>query len=199
MAQPADKHPMTPAEYLVWERDQLEKHEYHAGEVFAMARATREHNLVVAAVVTRLTLALAERPCEVYPSDRRVYVPLTGLYTYPDASVACEPPELDVTGGVDTLKNPTVVVEVLSPSTEAYDRGKKFEQYRALPSLRDYVLVASTEVLVEHYARRPDGSWLFREHRAGGRLALSIGAEVGVDELYWKVFPVREGAAPQAG
>jgi Uma2 family endonuclease len=179
---------MSPEDYLAWERQQPEKHEYLRGAVFAMAGATREHNLVVGNVVTRLTLALADRPCETYPSDMRVHVPATGLYTYPDASVVCGDVELD-TRELDTLRNPGVLVEVLSPSTEAYDRGEKFEQYRTIPSLSDYLLVSSTRVLVEHFARQPDASWVLREHRAGGRVRLSIGVELAVDELYLKVFP----------
>ena len=158
-----------------------------------MAGATREHNLVVGNVVTRLTLALADRPCESYPADMRVYVPATGLYTYPDASIVCGKVDLD-TKELDTLLNPSVIVEVLSPSTEACDRDAKFEQYRTIASLADYVLVSSTHVMVEHFARQPDGSWVLRDHRAGGRVALSIGVDIAVDELYLKVFP-----APDAG
>lgn len=197
MTQPAEKWTFTPAEYLAWEREQPDKHEYLAGEVFAMAGATREHNLVVGNVVGELRTLLRSRPCEVYPSDMRVRVSATGLYAYPDATVVCGKPDLE-TSDLDTLLNPTVLVEVLSPSTEAYDRGRKFEQYRTLPSLRDYVLVSSTDVLVEHFARQPDGAWLLREHRAGGRAALSIGVELAVDELYLKVFPPAD-EEPAAG
>ena len=189
--------PLSPADYLAWERKQPEKHEYFRGEVIAMAGATREHNLVVGNVVTRLTLALADRPCEAYPSATRVHVPATGLYAYPDASVVCGKVELDTTE-LDTLRNPSVIVEVLSPSTEAYDRGAKFEQYRTIPTFSDFVLVSSTRALAEHFARQPDGSWLMREHRAGGRIALSIGVELAVDELYLRVFAA-PGAAAAGG
>jgi Uma2 family endonuclease len=179
---------MTPEEFLAWERTQPEKHQFVAGEVFAMAGASREHNIAVGNVVTGLNLALRDRPCDVYPSDMRVAVPSARLFTYPDVTVVCGPVEL--TGDApDTLTNPSVIVEVLSPSTEAYDRGEKFAAYRTLPSLRDYVLVSTGLFLVEHYARQPDGDWLLRERREGGRIALSIGVELAVDEIYLKVFP----------
>lgn len=194
MSQAAAALRMTPAEFLAWERVQPERHQYVGGEVFAMAGASREHNVAVANVVTRLNLALAKGPCDVYPSDMRVAVPGAGLYTYPDVSVVCDPP--DMTGDTpDTLLNPSVIVEVLSPSTEAYDRGDKFAAYRSLASLRDYVLVSSTQVLVEHYARQSDGSWLLREARAGGRITLSIGVELAVEDVFLKVFPAKAEAS----
>lgn len=187
MNEPAEKLPLTPEAYVAWERQQPEKHEYFDGEVFAMAGASREHNLIVANVVGELRNLLRQRPCEVYPSDLRVHVPRTGLYTYPDASVVCGPPELvDAVG--DTLLNPSVLVEVLPPSSEAYDRGKKFEQYRSIASLRDYLLISSESAHVEHYARQADGSWLLRDARVGERVTLSIGCALEVDELYLKVF-----------
>jgi Uma2 family endonuclease len=187
MNEPAEKIPLTPEAYLAWERQQLEKHEYFEGEVFAMAGASREHNLIVVNVVGELRNLLRKGTCEVYPSDLRVHVPLTGLYTYPDASVVCGRPELTDEQG-DTLLNPSVLIEVLSPSSEGYDRGKKFEQYRSIASLRDYLLVSSESAHVEHYARQPDGSWLLRDARAGGRVSLSVGCTLEVDEVYLKVF-----------
>ncbi len=187
-ADAAEKRSFTPAEYLAWERTSPEKHEYFRGEVFAMAGASREHNLIVANLITALTVALRDRPCEAYPSDMRVKVPSTGLYTYPDVSVVCGRPEFE-DDALDTLLNPQALVEVLSDTTERYDRGKKFEQYRTLVSLRDYVLVAQDQVLVEHFAKQADGSWVLRELRAGNRVGLgSIGCAVDVDEVYRKVF-----------
>jgi Uma2 family endonuclease len=187
---------MTPDEYLAMERSSLEKHEYCDGEVFAMAGASKEHNLIVGNVVTALNNALRRRPCEVYPSDMRVKIPATGLYTYPDASVACHRPAFE-DDTADTLLNPQVIVEVLSDSTEDYDRGTKFKNYRTIPSFVDYVLVSQAEVLVEHHVRQPDGSWLMREHRAGGRVELvSIGCGIDVDDLYLKVFSAAGPALP---
>jgi len=187
---------MTPEAFLAWERAQDEKHQFVVGEVFAMAGATREHNVAVGNVVGELRSSLRERPCEVYPSDMRVAVAGARLYTYPDVSVVCGPAEFADLAR-DTLTNPVVLVEVLSPSTEAYDRGDKFAAYRGLTSLRDYVLVSTSQVLVEHYARQPDGGWLLHEHRAGGRVQLSIGVELAVDEVYLKVF-APQGREPAA-
>jgi Uma2 family endonuclease len=179
---------MTPAEYLAFDRASDVKHEYAGGEVFAMAGATSEHNLIVANVVGELRNELRRRPCNVYPSDMRVLIPATERYTYPDASVVCGEP-LFTDDVRDTLRNPKVILEVLSDSTEAYDRGEKFRQYRTIDTLADYVLVSQNQVLVEHYRRQADGTWILRELKAGGRLVLeSVGCAVSVDELYLKVF-----------
>jgi Uma2 family endonuclease len=186
----ARKKTWTPEEYLEWERASPEKHEFFQGEVFAMAGATKEHNLIVGNIVGELRNALRSGPCQVYPSDLRVKIPATGLYTYPDASVVCSKPTFE-DDSFDTLLTPEVIFEVLSESSENYDRGKKFEQYRTVASLREYILVAQDRVLVEHYTRMPDGAWVLREHREGGRLDLaSIGCALDVDEIYLKVFNV---------
>jgi Uma2 family endonuclease len=187
-ALPALKKTWTSEEYLAWERQQLEKHEFHGGEVFAMAGATSEHNLIVANVLGELRTALRQKPCRVYASDLRVKIPATGLYTYPDASVVCGRPEFE-DDKLDTLLNPLVLVEVLSDSTEDYDRGTKFTNYRTIASFRDYVLVSTDRVLVESATRREDGSWVLREFRGGERFTIeSVGVELAVDELYLKVF-----------
>lgn len=195
-ALPAEKR-TTPAEYLDAERSSPEKHEYHDGEVFAMAGASEAHNLIVTNVLVALRAALGQRRCRVYPSDMRIKVPAVGLYTYADASAVCHRPEIEDEHG-DTLLNPQVIVEVLSPSTEDYDRGTKFKNYRSIPSFRDYVLISQDEILVEHGVRCEDGSWLLREHRAGERIELgSIGCTVAVDDLYLLVFD--EGPALAEG
>jgi Uma2 family endonuclease len=192
-AEPAEKRSWTPDEYLAWERLQPTKHEFFDGEIFAMAGATLEHNLLVANVVGELRDALRKQPCNVCPSDMRVNVPATGLFTYPDAVVFCGKAELKDEAH-DTLLNPTVLVEVLSESSEAYDRGKKFEQYRSIPSFTDYLLVAQDHVLIEHFSRQADSSWVLREARAGGRIDLaSIGVVLQVDEIYLKVFSAAGG------
>jgi Uma2 family endonuclease len=181
------KRVWTPAEYLAWERLQPEKHAYYGGEVFAMAGASREHNLIVANVIGLLFALLRGRACEAYPSDMRVKVPATGLYTYPDVSVVCGGSELE-DGELDTLLNPQVIVEVLSPSTEAYDRGEKFEHYRSIPSFHEYVLVSQSKSLVDHFVKQPDGSWLMRSRSAGQSLDLpSVGCVLAIDDLYLKV------------
>lgn len=187
-ADAAEKRRWTSAEYLAMERSSPQKHEYCNGEIFAMAGASEAHNLIVTNVVGELRSALRSRPCKVYPSDMRVKIPATGLYTYADASVTYDRPSFE-DDKVDTLLNPQVIFEVLSESTEDYDRGTKFKNYRSIPSLHDYVLVSQNEVLVEHFVRQPDGSWLLRERRAGEPLKLtSIDCTLDIDELYLKVF-----------
>ena len=125
---------ITPEQYLEIERKAADKSEYHSGQMFAMAGASREHNLITANVVGELRSLLRGRPCKTYPSDMRVLVLATGLHTYPDVSVACGEPEF-LDGALDVLLNPLVIVEVLSSSTEPYDRGAKFALYQHLPSL----------------------------------------------------------------
>lgn len=154
----------TPQQYLALERAAETKSEFFNGEIFAMAGASREHNLIATNVVRELSAQLKGRPCETYPGDMRVKVSETGLYTYPDVVVVCGEPRFEDEHG-DTLLNPTLVVEVLSPSTEAYDRGEKSSHYRRLASLAEYVLIAQDRCHVERYARRPDGLWLLAEAR----------------------------------
>ncbi|MGD9854379.1 MAG: Uma2 family endonuclease [Planctomycetaceae bacterium] len=138
-------------EYLALERASDVKHEFFDGEIFAMAGGSRPHNLISLNIASELRAALEDSPCEVYPSDMRVKLP-TGLYTYPDCSVVCADPQFDGKQQ-DVLLNPLLIVEVLSPSTEAYDRGTKFEHYGQLPSLREYVLVSQDRINLEHYVR----------------------------------------------
>jgi Uma2 family endonuclease len=179
---------LTPEQYLEIERAAERKSEYYDGEMFAMAGAKEAHNLVVSNLVARLHQQLRSRPCRVYPSDMRVRVRATGLYTYPDVTAVCgEPRFLD--DQRDTLLNPTLLVEVLSPSTEAYDRGRKFEQYKSIESLREYLLVASDRMHADLCTRQADGRWLLTS--AGGMdesLTLeSVGAQLTIADLYEKV------------
>jgi Uma2 family endonuclease len=187
-AEAAQKRRWTPEEYLAKERASGQKHEFFDDEIFAMAGGSEAHNLIVANIVGELRSTLRQRPCKVYPPDMRVKIPSTGLYTYPDASVVYHRPEFE-DDVADTLLNPQVLFEVLSDSTEDYDRGTKFKNYRSIASLRDYVLVSQEEVLVEHFSRQADGSWVLREHRAGGRIEFeAIGCGIAIDEMYLKVF-----------
>lgn len=181
----AEKKTWTVEEYLELERSASDKHELFAGEIFAMAGASYEHNQIVGNLVTALNLTLGER-CRVLPSDMRLHVRATGLYTYADASVVCDRPEL-TDDRPPALLNPLLIFEVLSDTTESYDRGKKFENYRTIPSLMHYVLVAQDRVLVEHYARQPDGTWNLREVRAGQRLRMPCG-DLPVDPFYRHVL-----------
>lgn len=149
---------LTAAEYLAIERAAAFKSEFHDGEMFAMAGASREHNGVKENLIVELGSRLRGGPCRTFSSDQRVRVDATGAYTYPDIVLVCGPGEYDPLDR-DTLVNPTAIVEVLSPSTEAYDRGGKFRQFRTIPTLRDYVLVSQHEPVVERFTRQPDGVW----------------------------------------
>ncbi|WP_437305165.1 Uma2 family endonuclease [Sorangium sp. So ce388] len=194
MGQPATRTGLSPEEYLTLERASEQKHEYANGEIFAMSGCSREHSLLAGSVQRELGNALLERPCEVHTSDMRVKIPSTGRYVYPDASVVCGDPVFE-DAEVDTLMNPNVIVEVLSDSSEAYDRGDKFAQYRSVPSITDYVLVSQNAVRIEHFQRQPDGRWLLSILGPGAQLALdSISVVIEVDRVYLKV-PL----APAAG
>jgi Uma2 family endonuclease len=179
-------------QYLELESSTRVKHEYFRGEVFAMGGASFAHTVIAGNVVSALHGQLRGRPCRVSASDLRVKVDRTGLYTYPDVVVVCGAPQLEQPG--DTLLNPGVIVEVISESTEAYDRGKKFEQYRSLDSLTDYILIAQDTVRAEHYSRQPDNRWLYAaENRVEGSIMLvSIGCALALAEVYEKVDGLRE-------
>jgi Uma2 family endonuclease len=154
---------LSPADYLAFERRAETKHEYVNGEVFAMTGASERHNLIVAHLIAEIDVQFRGRPCRVYPSDLRVAVSAEGPFYYPDLVALCaEPRFLD--GERDTLLNPEVVIEVLSPTTEAFDRGMKFAHYRGIPSLREVVFVAQDAVRLEHFVRREDDHWLLSDH-----------------------------------
>jgi Uma2 family endonuclease len=197
------KHRLSPEEYLAIERKAAYKSEYYRGETYAMSGASREHNLITLNIGASLHRQLRQRPCEVYQSDMRVKVSPTGLYTYPDVIVVRGQPRFEDAHG-DTLLSPTLIVEVLSESTEGYDRGAKFEQYRTLPSLKDYLLVAQDRCHVEHFVHQPDGGWLLSEAKspeATLRLG-SIDCELPLAEVYEKVplpAPPEAEAHPGAG
>ena len=149
MASAATKTYLTPRQYLEIERESDTKHEYHDGEIFAMAGASRKHNLIASNCVRVLGNQLLDRPCEVYGADMRVRVEAGGPYTYPDVVVVSGEPRFE-DGEVDTLLNPTSLIEILSPSTQAGDLERKSRQYLAMPELRDYVMIAQDEVRVVH-------------------------------------------------
>jgi Uma2 family endonuclease len=153
---------LSEAEYLKIERAAELKSEFYEGEMFTTSGGTRWHSLVAANTIRALGNALAQGNCVVFDSNMRVKVEATGLYAYPDVSVACENPRF-VDNEMDTLVNPTFLVEVLSESTEAYDRGKKAEHYRQILSLREYVLVSQNGPRVEQYIRQENGDWLLRD------------------------------------
>jgi Uma2 family endonuclease len=164
--------------------------------MFAMAGARFAHNRVVANAIAQFTFGLRSRPCQVTSNDMRVRVSATDLYTYPDVVIVCgEPQFLD--DRQDTLLNPTLIVEVLSPSTEAYDRGRKFEHYRSIESLREYVLVSSDRMQVDQFTRQTGGQWLLTSASAPEEtIALeSIDCKFALADLYEKVDLTASAAA----
>jgi Uma2 family endonuclease len=174
---------MTYAEYLAAEQTSAVKHEYLRGQVWAMAGGTIEHGRLAGAVIAALTQALRGKPCVVLTSDVRVRIESTDRSTYPDVSVVCGKREVSPMDA-QAVTNPTVLVEVLSDSTEADDRGEKFAHYRRIPSLRGYVLLSQREPLVEVYTRRGE-EWVLAETGAGGVAQIhALGVELSIDELY---------------
>lgn len=188
MAQPAIRTGMTEAEYLAFERASPEKHEYLGGEIFAMAGGTGDHSAIAAGLIRELGNALFGRGCRVLTSDMRVKIPGSARYVYPDASVVCATPEY-ADDGRDTLTNPRVVVEVLSESTEAYDRGDKFAAYQTIPSLAHYVIASQTKARLEVFTRQDDGAWLLRAYGPGERADLpALPCSLEVDRVYADVL-----------
>jgi Uma2 family endonuclease len=180
---------ITEAQYLAMERAAETKNEFLDGEIYAMAGASERHNLVATSTLASLYSQLRGRPCRVYPSDMRVKVAATGLYTYPDISVVCGRAEL-ADENRDTLLNPVLIIEVLSKSTAGYDRREKFSQYRRIPTLTDYLLISQTRCLVEHYLRQPDGKWLLTEYNDLNDVVElpSIGCRLALSEVYEQVM-----------
>ena len=177
----------TPEEYLARERKALDKSEYRDGQIYTMPGANRKHNLITGNTLAELNVQLRNRVCEVYPSDMRVKVSPTGTYTYPDVVVVCEEPQFEDTH-FDTLLNPTVLIEVLSPSTAAYDRGEKFASYQKLDSLCEYVLISQDRVRVEYYLRQKQTWDLTEFHSLSDIFRLvSIACELSLQAIYAKV------------
>ncbi len=180
---------ITPRDYLDSERVSKIKHEYYAGQVYAMAGASERHNLVAMNIGASLHSQLRRRQCSVFPSDMRVKIAAMGLYTYPDISALFGAAQFEDEQR-DILLNPTVIVEVLSPSTENYDRGKKFQFYRTLQSLVEYLLVAQDAMHIEHYTCQPDGRWLLAEFDQPTDVLhlASIGCDLALADVYEKVL-----------
>jgi Uma2 family endonuclease len=174
-------------EYLVLERASDVRHEYFAGVITAMAGASYRHNLIAGNIARSVGNQLAGRRCSVLPSDMRVRT-ISTLYTYPDVTIVCGDPEFSG-AGEETLLNPVVVIEILSASTEAYDRGDKFEHYRSIPSLREYVLVAQDRMRVEHFERQAKGKWLLTTFRSAESPVVfpALEIEIPLAEIYAQV------------
>lgn len=161
VAIPQEQEPlhMTEAEYLEFERKSDIKHEFLNGRVWAMAGASWEHNQIVMAASALLFSQLRGKSCTVNPSDQRLKVMKTGLNTYPDISIVCGEPVF-AGNEFDTITNPTVIIEILSPSTEAYDRGDKFQHFREIETLQEYLLISQDKARIEGYRKQTDGRWL---------------------------------------
>jgi Uma2 family endonuclease len=184
MAQPAPRI-LTTAEYLTIERSSPAKHEFFQGQLIGMAGASLEHNVIVANIVAELRTALRDGPCV---ADMKVLVQASGHYYYPDASVVWGPAQF-ADEERDAIVNPTIVVEVLSESTERRDRGEKFHDYRPIPSCTDYLTCASPEQRIEHYTCEADGSWRLREYGPTDTVPLrGLEVRLSVAEICSKVF-----------
>ncbi len=184
----ATKASLTPEQYLAIERAAPERSEFWNGEMFALSGASVPHGVITMNIGAGLHSRLRDRPCRVFPPDLKILVAPTGLFAYPDVVVVCGRPEY-VDGVRDVVTNPILVVEVLSPSTEAWDRGGKFAHYRQLPSLREILFVSQDEVRVEQYTRQEGGTWLLTEATALDAVVqvASLECALPVAEIYAKV------------
>jgi Uma2 family endonuclease len=188
MSRQAETTYVTPEEYLALERQAEFKSEYFDGEIFAMTGASKNHNFIAGNVFSTLKQYLREKPCEIYISDMRVKIPSANLYTYPDVAVVCGESQFE-DDAVDTLLNPTLIVEVLSKSTASYDRTAKFGYYRTLASVVEYLLIAQNGYHVEHYAKQANDRWLLTDFRSlEDVLQLdSVRCSLALKEIYDKV------------
>jgi Uma2 family endonuclease len=173
---------LTPAEYFVWEEQQLEKHEYINGEVYAMSGGSKNHSLISVRFITLFSNHLETSGCETGNSDLRVNIAGTNIYTYPDVSVTCDDRDKTTT---QYITYPCLIVEVLSPSTEAYDRGGKFRMYRNNPNLQDYLLVSSTSIEMDLYHQKDNGEWVIINYKEGDTVELkSINLSFPIEQVY---------------
>ncbi|MCX7999869.1 MAG: Uma2 family endonuclease [Leptospiraceae bacterium] len=173
-------------EYLQLERSSSTKNEFYKGEIFSMAGAKKAHNLITTNLIREISLFFKGNPCEVYPSDMKVYIPYEKFYTYPDVTVVCENSQF-LDENQDVLLNPNVIFEVLSESTEKYDRGAKFALYRKISSLKEYVLVSSEEKKMESFLRQ-ENHWLYYESQMDKPFVIhSLGLSLNLEDIYEKV------------
>lgn len=184
MATPAPVPKFTVEEYVYAEEYSNVRHEFRRGDVYLMSGGTRAHARAIANVVVALSNALRDHPCDVQGSDLRVRIDAVDLNTYPDVSVVCGPPVMDVRDP-NALTNPCLLVEVLSPSTESYDRGDKLRAYQALASVREVMLVAHDQRRVDVIQRQQDGTWRTISAGPGESVALLVGCSLAVDTVYF--------------
>lgn len=179
---------LTPDEYLKLEETSEIKHEYYDGEIFALSGGSSNHSRIAINVQSALNIAFRKKNCSVFNSDLRVFIESNGLYTYPDVSALCGEIKF-AEGRNDTIINPALIIEVLSDSTKDYDRGQKFELYRALPSLQEYVLIHQDQIYIEQYVKQSSGQWLLTDIKEEQeKLVLeSVEETLNIDEIYEKV------------
>ena len=185
----AERALLTVDEYFALEERTGIKHEYLNGQAYQMTGASVQHNRIVRNIIGSLHTKLRGSKCEVFPSDLRVHIEKTGLYTYPDVVITCG--TLELTGKKpDTLTNPVVLIEVLSPSTADYDRGTKFAHYRTIPTLQEYIVVAQDTMHVEHHIRQADNRWLLIDYLYADNVIQinAIQAELALTAIYEDVF-----------
>ncbi|QHT69702.1 Uma2 family endonuclease [Rhodocytophaga rosea] len=182
------KQPYTKEEYFALEETSEDKFEFENGEVFAMSGGTANHSLITGNIITALNIALGNKNCRVFSSDMKTAIDAAESYVYPDAQVICGKVEY-AEGRNDIVTNPLLVVEVLSDSTERYDRGKKFKKYQTLSSFKEYVLISQAEPLVETFVRQDENHWLytFTEGMDSVVQFPSIGVAIAIADIYRKV------------
>lgn len=179
---------MTESEYFLFEAQSKGRHEYYRGEVFAMAGGSVEHAQIIGNVAGELRQRLKGQACQASGSDLRIHIEAAGLYTYPDVSVVCDQLQY-YNGRKDTIINPVVLIEVLSPNTESYDRGEQFNFYRKIPTLQEYILISSTKMQVQHFRLQSGGQWLLTIYNQAEEELLidSIQELIPLKELYDRV------------
>lgn len=199
--QPQAKTRMTSEEYLTFERNSEIRHEYFDGEIFAMVGASKNHILISANITAELVtkFAAGNSTCRVLPNDMRVKIPNDSGYAYPDIAITCGDIEFE-RNGFDTLLNPVVIIEILSKSTEAFDRGDKFAYYRLIPSLQEYILISQKKYRIERFLRKDAGTWsMFLYENMTQKMTIeSADCEVSLSAVYrWIEFEDDTGRVSQ--
>ncbi|MBF0235632.1 MAG: Uma2 family endonuclease [Desulfamplus sp.] len=188
-AQALKKSTMTPEEYLDFEKTSEDRHEYFNGEIFAMVGASLNHNRISRNIARRIENQLEGSSCESFSNDLRVKIQQIDKYTYPDVVIVCGNIELEKSGGMETLLNPVVIIEILSDSTELYDRGTKFHHYRLIPSLQEYILVSQHSCLVEKYVKSDEEQWIYTSYEQMDKIMAieSVKCELILSDIYYRV------------
>ncbi|MEP6952321.1 MAG: Uma2 family endonuclease [Ginsengibacter sp.] len=172
-------------EYLEMEREALEKHEYYKGAIFAMSGTSARHNIISINIIIALGIALKGKSCRPYGSDMRIHIPENSLFTYPDISIICGD-VITLREDEDTATQPIVIIEILSPSTKNYDRGQKFMLYRAIPTLKEYILIDSQSIHAEHFAINKEGLWQLKEYnKSGEKISIeTLNVQLLLEDVY---------------